>query len=288
MLHLAVATQSTTFARMQEPLRKRGIQPVGLRVKGRSLGLTDDRGPWDPDAYDLGYVFPPRLMEGGVADAMLDLTWVNGREAVLRSRNKASVLARADRAGLPTPRTTLVSHPVDEATLRSVWEEFEGAVVVKPNSTTRGVGVARAGDLDTFLGIVDYLELVHDFGATGDKSYLVQAFVPDARDVRVMVIDGEYVGAVERKAPTEHDATRWKHNVHRGGEARGISPDPAVRSLAEDVADLVDIPVVGVDLLVTPDGPLVSETNARPTIDRAEKYDAGFWDRLAAAIRRRA
>jgi ribosomal protein S6--L-glutamate ligase len=153
-------------------------------------------------------------------------------------------------------------------------------------STTRGVGVAKAADLDSFLGVVDYLDLVHDFQATGDKSFLVQEYLDGATDYRVMVLDGEYVGAVERRLPEEVLAAgQWKHNVHRGAEATRVDLDPELRELAERAADVLDIPLLGVDLLVTDDRVVVNETNARPTIDDAEKYEAGFWDDLAGLIR---
>jgi ribosomal protein S6--L-glutamate ligase len=42
---------------------------------------------------------------------------------------------------------------------------------------------------------------------------------------------------------------------------------------------------VGVDLLATDEAVYVSETNARPTIDEATKYEPGFYDRLAATIK---
>jgi ribosomal protein S6--L-glutamate ligase len=159
-------------------------------------------------------------------------------------------------------------------------------VVVKPNSATRGVGVTTATDLDSFLGVVDYLDLVHDYRATGDRSFLVQEFLPGARDYRVMLIDGEYVGAVERRLPADTDG--WKHNVHRGAEATGVDLPGDLRAVAERAGEAVGIPWLGVDLLVTGDRAVVNETNARPTIDAATKYEPGFWDDLAALIRRTA
>ena len=48
---------------------------------------------------------------------------------------------------------------------------------------------------------------------------------------------------------------------------------------------MLDIDYLGVDLLVTDDRAVVNETNARPTIDSATKYEDGFWDTLAALIR---
>jgi len=282
MLRLAVATDAETYERLGDPLAERGIEAAFVRTAERTVPLSDP--PWE--GFDAGFVFPPRLMEGGVADAVLGVPWVNDREAILRSRNKAETLARLDRAGLPVPETVLVSNPADESDLVAAYERLDPPVVVKPNSTTRGVGVAKAADLDSFLGVVDYLDLVHDFQATGDKSFLVQEFLPGATDYRVMVLDGEYVGAVERRLPDSAIAAgQWKHNVHRGAEATPVDLEPELRELAERAATALDIPFLGVDLLVTGDRAVVNETNARPTIDDSEKYEAGFWDDLAGLIR---
>ena len=321
MLRLAVATDAETLARIREPLADRGIEAVHVptreRVQPLSAALAGDDDSGDGPAgrdVDVGFVYPPRVMEGGVADALLDVPWVNDREAILRSRNKAETLARLGRAGLPIPDSVHVSNPVGEADLQGVFERFEPPVVVKPNSATRGVGVARADDLDSFLGLCDYLDLVHDYRAVDDRSFVVQEFLPNARDFRAMVIDGEYVGAVERRLPAaERAAGRWKHNVHRGAVAEGVDLPAAYRRLAEEAAETLEIDWLGVDLLVVggadrdqadagdeerdddsrdldPDGDhvLLNETNARPTVDTATKYEPDFYDRLAELIHRTA
>jgi ribosomal protein S6--L-glutamate ligase len=285
MLRLAVATDAETYERMGGPLAARDIRAEYVETAERTVPLG--ASPWDE--FDAGFVYPSRLMEGAVADAHLAVPWVNDRAAILRSRNKADVLARLARADVPVPETVMVSNPVDEADLVAAFERFDPPVVVKPNSTTRGTGVAKAADLDTFLGVVDYLDLVHDFEATGDKSFLLQEYLPGATDYRVMVLDGEYVGAVERRLPEEALAAgQWKHNVHRGAVAERVDLDPDLRELAERAADVLGIPFLGVDLLVTDERAVVNETNARPTIDDAEKYEDGFWDDLADLIRRTA
>ncbi|NUC73770.1 RimK family alpha-L-glutamate ligase [Haloterrigena sp. SYSU A558-1] len=284
MIDLAVANAKQTFRRMQAPLSERGIRVHHVPVRERTIALGDP--PWDPDDYDVGFVYPGRLMEGGVADALLEIPWLNDHETVLTSRNKAEVIARLERADLPVPESVYVSNDVGEAELTAVFERFDPPVVVKPNSTTRGVGVAKAHDLDSFLGICDYLSLVHDYKATGDQSFLVQEYLSDATDYRVMVLEGEYVGAVERRLPDEAVAeSQWKHNVHRGAEATGVELPEEYRELAERVADELEIPFLGVDLLETDDRLVVNETNARPTIDDETKYEPDFYDRLADAIR---
>jgi len=285
MLRLAVATNAKTYERMRDPLGARRIDVDHVRSRERTTRLTDP--PWGE--FDVGFVYPPRLMEGGVADAALAVPWVNDREAVLRSRNKAGVITRLAAADVSVPETVMVSNPADQSDVVAAFERLDPPVVVKPNSTTRGIGVAKAHDLDSLLGVIDYLDLVHDFQATGDKSFLIQEYLPDATDYRVMVLDGEYVGAVERRLPEDALAAgQWKHNVHRGAEASRVDLDPELRRLAERTATELEIPFLGVDLLATADRAVVNETNARPTIDDADKYVDGFWDDLADLIRQTA
>jgi len=284
MLRLAVATNKQTYERMQAPLADRDIAVEYVETAERTIPLDAGLG-----SFGAGFVFPPRLAEGGVVSELLGVPWVNGRDAILRSRHKGEALARLARARIPIPETVVVSDPVDEAALAAAFERFDPPVVVKPNSVTRGVGVAKAHDLDSFLGICDYLDLVHDYKATGDCSFLVQEYLDGARDYRAMCIDGEYVGAVERRLPDDALAAgQWKHNVHRGAVATGVDLDDDLRRLAERAADAMDIRFLGIDLLVTDDRAVVNETNARPTIDDATKYEDGFYDDLAGLIRRTA
>ena len=299
-LRLAVTTRAETFERLRERLAPHGIavehvQPDErvLRVAGGDADRDgdDELGgrPDEFDGFDAGWVYPSRLMEGAVIDARLGVPWVNGREAVLASRNKAGTLARLADAGLPVPRTRLVSNPADDEAVLAAADEIDYPLVVKPNSTTRGVGVAKVTDPDSLLGVTDYLDLIHEFPATGDRSFLLQAYLPDARDYRAMVVDGRYVGAVERRLPEpDRAAGKWKHNVHRGAEARGVDLPPDRRRLAERAAEALGIDYLGVDLLVAGDRAVVSETNARPTVDAATKYEPGFFDDLAALIERTA
>jgi len=285
MLRLALSTNAETFERIREPLVDRGIEVGHLQAKERSIRLTGR----DPvDRFDVGFVFPGRLMEGTALNGIHDLPWVNGREAVLTSRNKGGVIAALGADDIPVPESVMVSNPASESTVVEAIAELSFPVVIKPNSATRGVGVAKAADLDSLLGIVDYLNLIHDYRATGDKSYLIQEYLPDARDYRVMVVDGQYVGAVERKLPENLADGRWKHNVHRGAEATGVELPAEHRRLAEQVAEVLGIRYLGVDLLGTERRLVVNETNARPTVDAETKYEPDFYDRLATLIKQTA
>jgi ribosomal protein S6--L-glutamate ligase len=300
-LRLAMSTAAETYDRIRGPLEERGIDVDYVQPTGRALPVTGeertvkdgvsafDANTLDADAFDVGFVYPSRLMEGAVVATQLSVPWVNDRRAVVTSRNKAGVLAALDDAGLPVPKTTLISNPVDEETVLEAAAALSFPIVVKPNSATRGVGVAKATDVDSLLGVTDYLNLVHDYRATGDKSYLLQEYLPEARDYRAMVVDGTCVGGVRRELSADaRDAGRWKHNVHRGATARGVDLGERTRTLAERVASVLDIDYLGVDFLESGDRLVISETNARPTVDDAAKYDAGFYDRLARLVRQTA
>ena len=285
MLRLAVATNRETYDRIGAPLGDRGIAVEHVPAESCTFDVSGGASHRF-EGFDVGFVYPPRLMEGGAVDALLSVPWVNGLQAVATSRNKAAVYARLAREGIPVPETRYVSNPVGESSVVEAAREVGFPLVVKPNSTTRGVGVTRVEDVDSLSGVVDYLDLVHGFDATGDRSYLLQEFLPDARDYRVMVVDGVAVGAVERRLPDQgRTSGRWKHNVHRGGEAVGVDLPERGRALAERTARTLGIDYLGVDLLRTDERWLVNETNARPTVDDAEKYDPGFYDRLSGLIR---
>lgn len=280
MLTLAVTTDGETLDRITDPLSERGIAAEYLSPTQRTIHITGDSPLVD---FDLGFVFPGRLMEGGAIDALSSMPWLNDRSAVLTSRNKAEVIARLDQAGLPVPETVLISNPADRSALAEAFERVGTPALVKPNSTTRGNGIVRVDTRDDLYGVADYLDLIHEFPATGDKSFLLQEYVPNARDIRAMVLDGQYVGAVERAFPTATDG-RYVRNVHRGADATGVTLEPALQDLVEAVGTELGIPLLGVDLLVTDDQALIIETNARPTIDNATKYVDGFYDRLAGTL----
>ena len=284
MLRLAVTTAAESFERMQDPLAARDIAVEHLATTGR---VVDPSTPPERH-FDAGFVYPERLMAGGVVDGRYGFPWVNGRAAVATSRNKAATIAMLARAEVPVPETRVVSNPAADEAVAAAAADLGFPVVIKPNSATRGIGVAKATDRDSLLGITDYADLVHDFRATGDKSYLLQEYLPAARDYRVMVVDGAVVGGVERRlADADRDAGAWKHNVHRGASAVAVDVSEDLRELAVEAAETLGIDYLGVDILVSNGQAVVSETNARPTIDH-EKYESGFWDQMAGVIRRTA
>lgn len=283
-LDLAVASDGPTRTRLQ-----RHLPPLGIAVHHLAVGAgVDEIGrSFNDEAYDVGFVYPTRTVEGDVITAATGLPWVNDRDDILTTRNKAGSLTMLHAAGIPIPRTVHISSPADEAAVVEAFRSFDGPVVLKPNTTTKGIGHVLLTDEDSFRGVFDYIDLLHSFPATRDRSFLLQRYLPEARDLRVTIVDGSVVGAVERQLPDD-TAGKWVKNVHRGATAVPVDPPQEVLELAQRVATELSIDLLGVDILFTSQGPLVLEVNGRPTIDRIEKYTSDVYDRLAALIERTA
>jgi ribosomal protein S6--L-glutamate ligase len=283
MLRLAVTTQAETFERMQEPLQAHDIDVTYLPTTGTVFDITAQQ----TSEFDVGFVYPSRLMEGAVVNAIESIPWVNDRAAIVTSRNKAAVLTRLRQSGIDVPESKLLSHPVDTEQIVDAARTLGFPLIVKPNSATQGRGVTKVHDVDSLVGTLDYLNVIHTVPTTADKSVLLQEFIPEARDIRVMVLDGTIVGAVERSlSAAQRNRDRWKHNVHRGATPVATTVSESTKQVVRNTARTLNIPYLGVDLLQTSEMTYVSETNARPTIDAAGKYVDTFWEQLANLIKR--
>jgi ribosomal protein S6--L-glutamate ligase len=167
--------------------------------------------------------------------ALRDLDCCNGAAATARTLDKPAVGRALRAAGVRVPDEVVVGD----------WHEVVRAaaaapVVVKPCTGTAGEGV-----------------LLLDGAAPPRPSvpgpWLVQSRVPgDGLDRKLYVV-GDHVDAVLRSWPAPAD---------RSG--RPTEVDPALRALALAAASALHLEVCGVDVVVSPDGPVVVDVNAWP------------------------
>ena len=184
-------------------------------------------------------------------DGVDDGLWALGSLAArgIRTLNRAGALMAAhdklltarllQRAGLPHPRTRLLSPGASLPELRL-------PVVVKPRFGSWGKDVVRCDDADGLRRRLRELELRPWFRQHGA---LVQELVPpQGSDLRIVVAGGSVVGAIERvAAPGE-----WRTNVALGGRRRPVDPPPFACMLATEAAAAAGADLIGVDML--PDG----------------------------------
>jgi RimK family alpha-L-glutamate ligase len=183
-----------------------------------------------------------RLEEDGVR-------LMNTAHAIERTVDKAWTSAILERAGLPTPETVACERADDAfAVFRAM-----GDVVVKPIFGSMGLGMSRVSDEDMAWRVFRVVETVRGV-------YYLQRFIPHAgRDIRIFVIGGKVLGAIERSAPG------WRTNFSRGGSVRPFELPAAWADLAIRAAESVGAEYAGVDLLPAQDGTVyVLEVNGIP------------------------
>ena len=226
---------------------------------GSHLGHLQGEGTriFDADAV-LARIIPSGSLEQIIyrVDA---LHWIeqrgvsvmNSARAIERSVDKFYTTALLHQAGLPTPETVVCERAEDA--MRAV--KSMGDVIIKPIFGSLGHGMVRVSDPDVAFRVVRALEQV------GSVFYVQRAIDHDGRDLRVFVVGGRVLGAIERRS-IDGD---WRTNVARGASAQPFDLPAAWEQLAVRAASAVGAEYAGVDLLPSGhDDVFVLEVNAIP------------------------
>ena len=100
------------------------------------------------------------------------------------------------------------------------------------------------------------------------KDLVVQQYLRGGRgrDLRALVVGGEVVAALRRRAA----AGRFARTLRRGARFDAVSLPARHVRLAVEAARVLDLRACAVDMLDEKEGPLVFEVNASPSIREAE------------------
>ena len=174
---------------------------------------------------------------------------INSPRTIERTVDKLWTTALLAHAGLPVPETVVCEDP-DEA--MAAFRTL-GDVIVKPLFGSMGLGMVRVTTEEMAFRVFRTLETLRSV------YYLQRAIDHDGCDVRVFVVGGRVIGAIERSAPG------WKTNLARGGRARAVTLPAARVESALAAAKAVGADYAGVDLLPARDGTTyVVEVNGIP------------------------
>ena len=213
----------------------------------------------------------------GVESGSLELERMNAAGVEVLNRPSAVVAAhdklltaRALRlAGLPHPHTWLIAEGMPSPAP-------ELPLVLKPRfgSWGRDVTLCRtAADLDEALERAAFRGWFREHGALAQQ--LVE---PVGWDLRIIVAGGRVVGAARRiAAPGE-----WRTNVSLGGRSEPVAPPPLARTLALAAVASIRGDLIGVDLMPTRDGYVVSELNG--AVDFRSYYATDVEDVFTEAV----
>ena len=181
----------------------------------------------------------------------------NSHDAIRVCDDKAETVLALSEAGVNLPKTVFgglcynKDLKINETWADTVAKVISYPVIVKESFGSMGKGVHIARDKGELLAVMEKVKL---------KPHIYQEYLGyrPGVDVRVIVIGGKAVAAMERR--NEGD---FRSNVAQGGNGVKIDLLPNFKSSAETCAKTLGLDYCGVDLLYGKNGePYVCEVNS--------------------------
>ena len=196
-----------------------------------------------------------QLLALGEASGVLSLPSLRTLE-LAESKYRAALTLAA--LGVPTPLTLPVTA---EASTDWLGDVFGFPLVLKNAMGSKGREVRLC---ETPLDFQRRFAQV-----VGKGPVLAQRYVRSShgRDLRVIVVGGEAVGAMVRLAQGDQLCS----NVSLGATAHPTPITPEIASIASAAASTLDLEIAGVDLLFDDTGLIVCEVNTAPGLEMIEQ-----------------
>lgn len=219
--------------------------------------------------FDMSYITSTHLLERIHPQTLV----VNDPAWVRNSPEKIFVTEFPDLM----PETLITSDPQEIAEFRREM----GDIIIKPLYGNGGAGVFHLTPEDRNL-----TSLLEMFGQMFREPLIAQRYLPDVRagDKRIILIDGEPVGAINR-IPTENEA---RSNLHVGGRAEPVDLTEREREICARIGPALrerGFLLVGIDVI----GDVMTEINVTSPTGIREVLKFGgadiaaiLWDAIEA------
>lgn len=190
----------------------------------------------------------------------------NSHKAVRVCDDKGLTYLALSNKGFNIPKTIFgalcynADSKIDKAWAKKIAGELGFPLIVKESFGSMGKGVYLANDLAELEQVMEKVKL---------KPHLFQQYLGAKKgvDVRVIVIGGKVVCAMERQ-----NSTDFRSNVAQGGCGKTIELKEDFKLCAQNCAKALELDYCGVDLLYGDDGqPYVCEVNSNAFISGIEK-----------------
>lgn len=186
----------------------------------------------------------------------------NSAECIRICDDKALTYLALHNKGLPIPKTVCAPKTYNSSQSENWCSKSAGLLgyplIIKECFGSLGMQVYLAENEQEMLDRVK---------AIGTKPFVFQEYLPDGAgwDIRVLVADGEIIGAIKRS-----NAGDFRANAARGGSVEPYDLSKEMADLAIAAADAVGAFFAGVDLIKGKDGFMVCEVNSNMLFDAAE------------------
>jgi len=179
--------------------------------------------------------------------------------AINRSRDKLRTYQLLARAGVGIPKTVFARETAD---FEEVLELAGGApVIIKVARGTHGNGVVLAETRKAAKAVMQafFVESVN---------FLVQEFVEESAgtDIRALVVGGRVVASIKRQSLDDD----FRSNTHQGGVGKAVKLTEEEERTAIKAAKSMGLPICGIDMMRSKNGPLVLEVNSSASIKTPE------------------
>jgi len=227
-------------------------QPV-IRYKGESLDHFDAVIPRIAQSYTKYGTAIVRQFEsqGSFSTA--------GSLAINRSRDKLRAYQILAKAGVAIPKTVFAR---ETANFEDVVELAGGTpLIIKVARGTHGNGVVLAETPKAAKAVMQafYVEGVN---------FLVQEFIKESAgtDIRALVVGSRVVASVKRQSLDDD----FRSNTHQGGVGTAVKLTDEETKTAIKAAKAMGLPICGVDMMRSANGPLVLEVNSSASLKTPE------------------
>ncbi len=179
--------------------------------------------------------------------------------AINRSRDKLrsyQIMARQD---VGIPKTVFAR---ETANLEEIVDLAGGApVIIKVARGTHGNGVVLAETKKAAKAVMQafYVEGVN---------FIVQEFVAESAgaDIRALIVGNRVVASIKRQSLDDD----FRSNTHQGGIGQKVTLSEEEKKTAIRAAKAMNLPICGVDMMRSKDGPKVLEVNSSASIKTPE------------------
>jgi len=179
--------------------------------------------------------------------------------AITRSRDKLRAYQILAKAGVQIPKTVFAR---ETANFEDVISLAGGApLIIKVARGTHGNGVVLAETPKAAKAVMQafYVEGVN---------FLVQEFVKESagEDIRALVVGNRVVASVKRQSLDDD----FRSNTHQGGVGIPVKLTDEEKKTALKAAKAMGLPICGVDMMRSANGPLVLEVNSSASLKTPE------------------
>ncbi|WP_245675725.1 RimK family alpha-L-glutamate ligase [Micromonospora halophytica] len=237
--------------RLFDTLDRRGIPFDHVDTRRQWFAAGQPGRPWAVALNrEIGQV---RAAYGAHCLTAAGVDVVNSAESTEVCGDKWRTTLALEAAGIPTPRTALGLTP--QATLDAL-ESIGYPALIKPLVGSWGRLVVQLPDRAGAEGLLEYVAALPN--PQSHLGYVQELIDKPGRDIRVVVVGGQVLGAVYRTGVS------LRTNVALGGQTRPCEVTPEIARLSLEAACAVGTDIAGVDLIEDRDGRLlVLEVNHR-------------------------